>query len=202
MRHYEHFWGITLVRGLLAIFVGCSVIVVPDMATTLLLLPFAVAFSVLGLAMYGILDSALVLIASFNTDDAWPRTAQRLQGFLGVTVGILMFTVVFDHMRLHWFFYLVSLQLGSMAISEFFVARHVSNRHGSRWLFSTALLATIASIGYLYAALHFGEQFSSRAIAWYLYGYLLSFGIAQCLIAASMLYMDLEPDVSLHHHRH
>jgi VIT1/CCC1 family predicted Fe2+/Mn2+ transporter len=45
-----HLWMATLARGALALIVGSAVMVIPDMATTLLLLPFALVISILCLA--------------------------------------------------------------------------------------------------------------------------------------------------------
>jgi hypothetical protein len=53
MKNDIHFWAATLVRGALALSVGSAVMIVPAMAQILLLLPFAVAISILCLAAYG-----------------------------------------------------------------------------------------------------------------------------------------------------
>ena len=65
MNRYENFWIVTIFRGVLAILLGSPILVVPDMARTLLLLPFAVAVAVLSLAAYGVADSILVFVTSF-----------------------------------------------------------------------------------------------------------------------------------------
>ena len=62
MRRQIRFWYVTLARGFLALLFGSAIWVVPDMAGSLLLLPLAVALTVLALAAYGVLDSLLVFL--------------------------------------------------------------------------------------------------------------------------------------------
>ena len=51
----------TMIRGLLAVVAGRGVLFIPEMASTILLLPFAVAISILLRAAYGTIDSAIDL---------------------------------------------------------------------------------------------------------------------------------------------
>lgn len=189
MKHFIHFWWITIARGFLAILTSFAVVAIPDAVRTLFLLPLAVTYSVLVLAIYGILDSALVWIASFNTDALWPRTAQRLQSMLGICFGTLLITVVFEHMQLLWFFYLMGFQLLAVAIGELFTASHLSKHHRSAWARSAGWLATIGGIFLLVMATVYGPSLTYRLIAWVLYFYLLAFGFLQCSIGAVMLYI-------------
>jgi hypothetical protein len=98
-----HFWIATVARGTLALLTGSAVIVIPDLARTLLLLPFAAAISTVGLAAYVVRDSAVVFIISFMVSSRIPKVALRLQGAFGIIVGVLLFSVVYDRVRLHWF---------------------------------------------------------------------------------------------------
>lgn len=190
MNNDIHFWLATVVRGALALIIGSAVMVIPDMARTLLLLPFAVAISIPCLAAYGVLDSAIVFITSFMVPTLTPKIALRLQGTIGVVVGVLLFSVVYDRVRLHWFLYLIAFQALSTALAEFVVARHAFTRSTSIWNYAAASVALLFLIAYSFAATVFVNALTAREVAWLIYGYLLALGLAQCLTAARMLYAD------------
>jgi hypothetical protein len=190
MKNDIHFWIATLMRGGLALLFGSAVMVIPDMASTLLLLPFAVAISILCLAAYGVLDSAVVFITSFMASSRVPKIALRLQGTFGVMVGVILFSIVYNRVRLEWFLYLIALQALCAAIAEFTVGRHAFTRGTSIWNYAAAVVAFVAAISYLLAATVAQPSLDPRQIAWLVYGYLVAFGMAQCLTAARMLYTD------------
>src|SRR5215471_2302183 len=102
MKNDSHFWRATVIRGSLALVFGSAVLVIPDMANSLLLLPFAVAVSILCLAAYGVLDSAVIFVTSFMASSRIPKIALRLQGTFGVIVGVTLFFIVYDRMRMEW----------------------------------------------------------------------------------------------------
>lgn len=189
MKHFVHFWWITIARGFLAILTSFAVVAIPDAVRMLFLLPLAVMYSVLVLAVYGILDSTLVWIASFNTDALWPRIAQRLQSLLGLCCGTLLITVVFEHMQLLWFFYLMGFQLLAVAIGELFTASHLSKHHRASWARSAGWLAATGGLVLLVMATVYAPSLTYRLIGWVLYFYLLAFGLLQCSIGALMLYI-------------
>lgn len=190
MKNDIHFWTATLGRGALALIVGSAVIVIPDMATTLLLLPFALVISILCLATYGVLDSALVFTTSFMASSRRARVALRLQGMVGVICGIVLLAVVYDRIRLHWFLYLIAFQALCVAIAEFVVARHAFPRGTSAWNYAAATVALVFVAAYTLVGIFFRETLLPREIAWLIYGYLVAFGLAECLTASRMLYAD------------
>ena len=110
MGKYENFWVVTIFRGVLAILIGSALIVVPDMARNILLLPFAVAVVIISLVIYGIADSVLVFVTSFFTSLRPASTALRLQSLAGVAIGVLFASILFDRIQLAWFLYLIALQ--------------------------------------------------------------------------------------------
>lgn len=197
MKDDIHFWVATMIRGALALIAGSAVIIIPDMARTLLLLPFAIALSILCLAAYGVLDSAIVFVTSFMVPFRLPKTALRLQGSLGVVVGILLFSVIYDRVQLHWFLYLIAFQTMCNSVAEFIVARHAFTRSLSAWNYAAALVALLFMLAYGLAATVFSDALTSRDIAWLIYGYLLTLGLAQCLTAGRMLYADRHRTSSL-----
>ena len=190
MKNYIQFWIAALVRGLAAILVGCAILLVPDLSTTLLLLPFAIAISIVCLASYGVIDSAIVFFASFMAASKVAKLSLRLQGIAGAAMGMLFLTIVFDHVRLRWFLYLIATQALCTAASEFVVARHMSTKHGSRWNYAAATVAFLCGIAYAFAAIVPGDSLLPIDITRLIYGYLLAFGLAQCLTASRMLYED------------
>jgi len=178
------------VRGFLALIAGSAVMVIPDMARTLLLLPMAIVVAILALAVYGILDSVLVFVTSYMAASRPAKVALRVQGVVGVTVGILLYQVFFDYVQLPWFLILIAIQALSTAIAEFIVARHSMTNFTSMWNFAAAGVAFLFGCAYLYAVFVLAVSMTPQEISWLVFGYLLAFGIAQCLTAARMLYAD------------
>jgi uncharacterized membrane protein HdeD (DUF308 family) len=189
MRTDAHFWFVMLLRGMLALLVGSMILVIPDMARTLLLLPLAIAIAVLGLATYGVLDSALILISSFMTQTRATRTVLLAQGALGVLIGMLLLFVVFEKARLEWFLLLAALQAAYAGVGELVVARHAGTHAISRWNSAAGVIALVASAAYFILMLG-AARLNPEHISWLVYGYLVAFGIAQSTTAARMLYAD------------
>jgi uncharacterized membrane protein HdeD (DUF308 family) len=190
MKNDEHFWWTTLIRGFLALLIGSVIMTVPDMTNTLLLLPIALVVAILSLAVYGILDSVLVFLTSYMVASPVAKAALRIQGLIGVAVGILLYWVFFDQVKLPWFLILISVQALSTAVGEFLVAKHSRTPATSHWNFTASAVALCFGCTYFYITVGFADQMEPRQISWLLFGYLLVFGIAQCLTAARMLYSD------------
>jgi hypothetical protein len=190
MGKYENFWIVTIFRGVLAILIGSAIFFVPDMARTILFLPFAVAFVILSLVAYGVADSILVFITSFFTSLHPAKTALRLQSAAGVVIGILFCSILFDKIQLDWFLYLIALQAFATAYSEFTIARHTSKKHGSRTSYVAAAVALLCAMGYTITATFAPTDLTPREIAFLAYAYLVAFGVAQSLMAARMLYIE------------
>jgi uncharacterized membrane protein HdeD (DUF308 family) len=188
MKTYSEYWAAMMIRGILAVVAGTGVLFIPEMASTILLLPFAVVISILCLAAYGTIDSAIILTTSFMIPHQQPgRLALRMQGICGAAIGILLFALVSDRVELHWYLYLAALQAATAAITEFIVARGTSAHHGAKWCYASAAVAAISSI-----ALLFGKNLSPRELAWLLYGYLGVFGFNLFVLSARMLFAERE----------
>jgi hypothetical protein len=190
MKKDMHFWFTVLLRGFLALFAGSFILIIPDMARTLLLLPFAVTLSILGLGAYGVLDSVLVLVSSFMTDSEQSRMGLLAQGTLGAVFGILLLSIGYDRAQLEWFLSLAALQALTAAVGEFVAARHAATRATSLWDHAAAFIAFLTGVAYLVVRIHFAGNLTPRQISWFVYGFLVAFGAAQCLTAARMLYTD------------
>jgi uncharacterized membrane protein HdeD (DUF308 family) len=190
MRGYESFWAVTVLRGVLALLIGGAVFVVPDLARTLLFLPFAVAFAIVSLAVYGIADSVLVFVTSFFTSLEPARVGLRLQSACGIMIGVLFCSIFFDRIQMAWFLYLIAAQAFATACSEFLLARHTPRAHGSRWSYVAATIALLCCGIYAAAALLAPATLSPHEIATLAYAYLAAFGAAQTLMAMRMLYIE------------
>jgi hypothetical protein len=162
--------------------------VIPDMAGSLLLLPMAVAFSVLGLAAYGVVDSAFVLLSSTMSRSRRVTLALRAQGVVGIVVGVLLFTVVYERVRLEWFFLLAAVQALCMGVTEVVVARHTTSHAKTVWNYGAAAVAFSFGCAYLLLRFVFAGRLDSQEICWLIYGYLLAFGFFESLTALRMLY--------------
>jgi len=186
MKAYSEYWATTMVRGFVAILAGTSVLFIPEMAWTILLRPYMVAISVLCLAAYGVIDSALLFTTSFMIPYEKPgRFALRIQGVCGALIGVLLFALVYDHVELHWFLYLAAIQAIGVAITEFIVARGTSAHHGALWCYISAVVAALSAL-----ALLFGQNLSARELAWLIYGYLAIFGFNLFGLSARMLFEE------------
>jgi len=190
MRRDAHFWIVMLMRGLLALVVGSMILVIPDMARTILLLPLALVISLLGLATYGVLDSVLILISSFMAESRTTRSILVAQGMLGIVIGALLLFVVFDQAKLEWFLSFAALQAISAGVGEVIVARQGETRATSHWNYAAAAVGIMAGAGYLVLRIKFAAILTHNQISWFVYAYLVAFGIAQCMTAARMLYAD------------
>jgi hypothetical protein len=191
MGKYENFWVVTIFRGVLAILIGSAILVLPDMARNILLLPFAIAVVVISLVVYGVADSVLVFVTSFFTSLQPAKNAMRLQSLAGVVVGILFASILFDRIQLDWFLYLIALQAFATAYSEFVVATHTSKKHGSGASYAAATVALICAMGYAITATVAPASLTAREISALAYAYLACFGISQVLMASRMLYIEL-----------
>jgi len=188
MRRHIHFWFTTLARGFVALFIGCAAWFIPDMAESLLLLPLATAFSVLALAAYGVVDSTLVLLSSTMSRSRYATRALRLQGLAGIVVGILLFAVVYERMRLEWFLLLAGVQALCAGVTEVVVARHTSTHAKIIWNYGAAVIAFCFSGTYLSLRFLFSDGLTSREVCWLIYGYLLAFGLFQSVTALRMIF--------------
>lgn len=193
MKRDIHFWFTTLFRGFIALLAGSGILVIPDMARTILLLPFAITFAVVGLAAYGIVDSTMIFVSSFMVESSRTRLALRIQGILGIAVGALLLFVVSDRVQLAWFLSLAALQALGVAGGEFVVAHHEHRRSITVWNYAGATVATCFGLTYLVIRFKYLEHLTYRDVSWLIYAYLVVLGIAQCLTAARVIYADYHP---------
>jgi len=186
LKSYTEYWAAMMVRGVLAIVAAMAVLVIPQMASTILLRPFAVVMSICVLGAYGTMDSAIVLVSSFMIPRCRPgRWALQVQGLAGAVIGALLFSLVFKGVDLHLFVYLAALHAAGLAISEFIVARGTSVHHGEGWCYASAGIAAVSVV-----ALLCGRNLEPRQLAWLIYGYLGVFGFNLFAVAARMLFAE------------
>ena len=191
LRNDQRFWVTTLVRGFLAVLTGSAILILPDMARTILLLPLALAIAITGLAAYVVVDSTLVIVASFMPGSERARLAMRLQGVIGLLLGILLLSL-YERVQLEWFLSLAAIQSFSVGVAEIVIARHYSpTRRLWIWNYAAACIALLFCCIYVFLRVGWAERLTPRAVSWSLYAYLVAFGIAQCITAARMLYADL-----------
>jgi hypothetical protein len=193
MHRQIQFWYTTLARGVLALFAGSAIWFVPEMAGSMLLLPMAVAFSVLGLAAYGVVDSSFIFLSSLMTRSKLAALALRIQGGVGITVGVLIFTVVYERVRLEWFLLLAGVQALCTFVAEIVVAHQTHSHAKTVWNYGAAVVAFFFGCAYLVLWFRYAGTLESRTICLLIYGYLLAFGFFQALTAIRMLYAG-------HHH--
>ena len=188
MHRQIQFWYTTLARGALALFAGSAIWFVPEMAGSMLLLPLAVAFSVMALAAYGVVDSSFIFLSSLMTRSKLAALALRLQGVVGITVGMLIFTVIFERVRLEWFLLLAGVQALCTCVVEIFVAHQTRSHAKTVWNYGAAAVAFCFGCAYLVLRFRYADILESRTICLFIYGYLLAFGFFQTLTAIRMLH--------------
>jgi hypothetical protein len=190
MTKSETFWMLTLLRGALAVLIGTAILVVPDLARTLLLAPLAEGVAVLSLVVYGALDSALILASSFATPIRSIKPVLRLQSLAGAGLAALFCSVLFSRVQLHWFLYLIALQAVATSYAEHAIAAHTSRADGSRICYLGARLSLVAALVYGFIASVAFRSLTTREITLAAYAYLGAFGVAQILMAGRILYMQ------------
>jgi hypothetical protein len=193
MHRQVYFWYTTLARGVVALFAGSAIWFIPEMAGSLLLLPMAFAFSVLALASYGVIDSSFIFLSSMMTRSKLAALALRLQGAVGITVGVLIFAVVYERVRLEWFLLLAAVQALCTFVAEIMVAHQTHSHAKTVWNYGAAAVAFCFGCAYLVLRFRYADVLESRTICLLIYGYLLAFGFFQVLTATRMLYAG-------HHH--
>lgn len=188
MRREIRFWYVTIARGLLALLFGSAIWVVPDMAGSLLLLPIAVAFSVLGLAAYGVLDSLLVFQSSTMARSRRAAAALAIQGMVGTVVGSVLFAAVYGRVRLEWFFLLAAIQALCLGATEIAVAHHTRNHRKTVWSYGAAGVGFGFGCAFLLLWFRFAGELEPTTVCWFIYSYLLAIGFFQCLTGVLMLH--------------
>ncbi len=184
MRPYTEYWIAMMVRGTIALLAATAGLAVSGLAATLLLLPLAIVISILCLAAYGVLDSAIVIASSFMIPINKPgRLIFKLQGAAGVIIGVLMFSAVNGRVELPWFLYLAAAQAATVAVAEVIAARGTSGHHESNWCYVSAAIAAASAI-----ALVSVVNLDHRRMAWVIYGYLGLFGLNMVALSARMLF--------------
>jgi hypothetical protein len=148
----------------------------------------AVAFSMLTLPAYGVMDSSLVLLSSTMSRSRKAVMALRMQGAVGIVVGVLLFAVLYERVKLEWFFLLAGVQALCLGVTEVAVARHTISHAKTIWNYGAAAVAFSFGSAYLLLRFVFADGLSSREICWLIYGYLLAFGFCQTMTASRMLF--------------
>lgn len=188
MTEYTAYWGATCLRGVTALLAGVVIVFCSAMRSTILLMPLAVVFSVMALAAYVVVDSALVLASSFLLPrHHLGRVALRIQGFVGVLIGIACFVIASGERALTWFLYLAALQAFCVAIAEYLAARDTVQYHHSKWCYMASYIATVSAL-----VLLFFHRATGHLLAWLLYGYLWSFGLNLLLFSSHMLFEEFQ----------
>ena len=183
---YTEYWTATLVRGLIAIFAGTGILFFPEMASTILLRPFGMIATILCLAAYGIIDSAIVFATSFMIPPSRPgRVALRLHGLAGTTIGVLLFAMVYDRVDLQWFVFLAAIHALAAAVTEFVVARGTAEHHNAMWTYASSGIAAISAV-----ALLLSRNLLPRELTWVLFAYLGVFGFNLFTLSARMIFSE------------
>ncbi len=185
MNAYSRYWIVTLARGVLAFAVGFFVFVVPAMARTILLLPFAIVLTILSLAAYGILDSAMVLVNVGNIPNKSGASAHLLQGVYGLLTGIAIMFVVYDRMDLSWFVYLASAQALVASVTEYLIAKDTHRAHSSRAVYAISAITFVFAIALLMA-----RGTNTTQLTFTLFSYLAAFGTTLMALSGRMLFAE------------
>lgn len=190
MKRDAGFWSINMVRGILAALLGLIFVPIPDMTRTLLLLPIGYALAVLGLALYGLIDSSLLLLSSAYGRSRLSRVLVALNGLVGIYVGASLFFVYYEKLHLEWFLSLAALQAFSAALGELLVARHAPTSQLTSWNYIGAGVALAFTVLYGVVRTEYASSLSPRELCMWVDGYLLAFGAALVVTSSRMLYAD------------
>lgn len=187
------FWLLHLARGLTALVAGMGILILPDMARSLILLPLSVLISVLVLGGYGVLDSLILIASSALVAPRFARLGLLLQGLAGLVVGCLLLLVVYERAELVWFLTIIAAQALATGVAELLVASHAAEHSASRWNYAGAILGFLFAAAYLALRVAFSRALTMFELSRLIFAYLLVFGLAQCLTALRMLYAISRP---------
>lgn len=184
MTDYTAYWGATCVRGLIALMAGVVIAFCSALNAMLLLMPLGIVISLLALAAYIVVDSAIVLACSFMLPHRHlGRVALRIQGFVGTMIGIACFMASRTEVR--WFLYLAALQACCVAITEYLSARETADYHSSKWCYASSVIAALSCV----VLLTFRHA-TGHLLSWLLYSYLWSFGLNLLVLSCHMLFEE------------
>ncbi len=186
MTDYTAYWGATCVRGIIALVAGVAIAFCSALNTTILLMPIGIVFSLLALAAYVVVDSAIVVACSFMLPRHYlSRVALRLQGIIGMLIGVGCFIVGQDETAIGWFLYLAALQAACVAVAEYLSARDTAEYHHSKWCYASAAIAALSSV-----VLLIFHRATGHLLSWLLYSYLWCFGLNLFVFSCHMLFEE------------
>lgn len=143
----DNYWGLNLVRGLLALAAGLCMAFVPSAINSMLLVPWALAFSLACLGLYGTLDSALLmstsLILPMHNSARW---FIGLQGIVGVGLCGLWFWLPGSPEALELTAMTAALQAICVAATDLTVGASMRSRHGEVWINVSAAISIFSGI--------------------------------------------------------
>lgn len=187
MTDYTAYWVATCLRGVIALAAGVVIAFCSALNGTILLMPVGVVFSLLVLSAYVVVDSAIVVACSFMLPrHHLGRVALRLQGLVGMVIGIACFLVSQNETDMKRFLYLAALQAFCVAIAEYLSARTTAQYHNSNWCYASAVIAAISCVVLLVF-----HQASGHFLSWLLYSYLWCFGLNLFVFSCHMLFEEL-----------
>jgi uncharacterized membrane protein HdeD (DUF308 family) len=192
MTDYTAYWTATCVRGVIALAAGVVIAFCSALNTTILLLPLGIVFSLLALAAYVVVDSAIVLACSFMLPHHHlGRVALRIQGLIGMMIGIACFIVSQSEADIRWFLYLAALQSCCVAVAEYISARNTAEFHNSKWCYAASVIAALACV-----VLVIFHQATGHLLSWLLYSYLWCFGLNLFVLSCHMLFEEVHASQS------
>ena len=176
MREVIHHWWILGLRALLALVLAVGIFLLQAFAKFALLDAVTVPFLIVGLTVYGVVDSFLLLYLGLQFAPHSPsRTISITQGICGVGIGALLLTVFFRTVELDWFLYIISAQAAATGVFEVLSGLRFTSHVRDEW----ACFATgVASIGFAVLLQTSYSGTTRHALDWFL-GYAL-------LLSASM----------------
>jgi uncharacterized membrane protein HdeD (DUF308 family) len=179
----DNYWGLNLVRGLLALAAGLCMAFVPSAINSMILVPLALAFSLACLGLYGSLDSVLLMSTSLILpiqDRA--RWFIGLQGIVGLGLCGLFFWLPGISEALELTAMAAALQAICVAATDLTLGASMRSRHGEIWINVSAAISILSGIT-LVLCRNLGAADLARIIS----AYLLTLALNFILLAFWML---------------
>lgn len=179
----DNYWGLNLVRGLLALTAGICMVFVPSAIHSVILVPLALAFSLACLGLYCLLDSALLMSTSLILpvhDRA--RWFIGLQGIVGVGLCGLWFWLPGSPEALGLTAIAAALQAICVAATDLTLGTSMRSRHGEVWINVSAAISLFSAIT-LVLCRNLGASDLAKIIS----AYLLTLALNFILLAFWML---------------
>jgi hypothetical protein len=175
MREIIHHWWILGLRSLLAFALAAGIFLLQAWAKFSILDAVTIPFLIVGLSLYGMLDSLLLIYLGLQFAPSSPaRSVTVTQGLVGAGIAAMLLTIFFRSVEVRWFLYLITAQAAMTGIFEVMTGFRFTRHIREEW---ACFAAGAASLGFAVLVQTGGPMTMQNALDWFL-GYALLLAVS------------------------